>query len=170
MVDLADLVPRVIQQLSLWQPRARDRIALAFEGDVRGEWDSMALAEVVTNLVGNALKFGEDGPVDVKVSSRGRTVHLEVRDQGIGIAPRDQRLIFERWQRAVPPRSFGGLGLGLWIVRSLVLAHGGTIKVESAPGQGATFIVVLPRSPRPADWRQPAGAPAAISELPHRSA
>jgi signal transduction histidine kinase len=130
----------------------------------------MALAEVVTNLVGNALKFGESGPVSVLLSSRGRMVQLEVKDQGIGIAPRDHRIIFERWHRAVPPRSFGGLGLGLWIVRTLVLAHGGTVKVTSTPGQGATFTVVLPRSPRPGVWRPAPGAPATTSERPRRSA
>src|SRR5262249_40270599 len=113
---------------------------------------------------------GETGPVDVLLSARGQSVQLQVKDRGIGIAQRDQRIIFERWHRAVPPRSFGGLGLGLWIVRTLVLAHGGTVKVNSAPGQGATFTVVLPRAPRPADWRPAQTAPAATSERPRRSA
>jgi signal transduction histidine kinase len=154
-VDLADLVPRVVQQLSLWQPQARSRVRVTCQGDVRGEWDARALTEVVTNLVGNGLKFGEDRPVDVTASSRsrGRMVRLEVKDQGIGIAPQDHRIIFERWQRAVPARSFGGMGLGLWIVRRLVAAHGGTVKVTSALGHGATFTVVLPRSTPAADWR-----------------
>jgi signal transduction histidine kinase len=170
LVDLADLVPRVIQQISLWHPDARNRIGVTVDGDVKGEWDAMAVAEVVTNLVGNALKYGETSPVDVRVSARGPMVQLEVQDRGIGIAARDQRIIFERWHRAVPPRSFGGLGLGLWIVRSLVVAHGGTVKVTSAPGQGATFTVDLPRSPRPVDWQQPPSPPAASSERTHRSA
>jgi signal transduction histidine kinase len=170
VVDLADLIPRVIQQLSLWHPDARNRIGVTVEGDVRGEWDAMAVAEVVTNLVGNALKFGEGRPVHVTVSSRGRTVQIDVKDQGIGIAQRDHRIIFERWHRAVPPRSFGGLGLGLWIVRTLVAGHGGTVKVTSAPGRGSTFTVSLPRSPRRADLRPAPHAPAATSERSRRSA
>jgi signal transduction histidine kinase len=169
-VDLADLVPRVIQQISLWHPDARNRIGVTVDGDVQGEWDAMALAEVVTNLVGNGLKFGEGNPVDVRLSARGRMVRLEVQDRGIGIAARDHRIIFERWHRAVPPRSYGGLGLGLWIVRTLVTAHGGTVKVTSAPGRGATFTVDLPRSPRPADWHPAPGAPEVTSEPTHRSA
>jgi signal transduction histidine kinase len=68
-----------------------------------------------------------------------------VRDQGIGIAPEDQKRIFERFERAVSSRHFGGLGLGLWIVRQLVNAHGGTIRVESTPGEGARFEIDLPR-------------------------
>ncbi|HXU82227.1 MAG TPA: HAMP domain-containing sensor histidine kinase [Polyangia bacterium] len=146
-VDLADLLPRVVRQLSMWEPQAPSRVRVTCQGDVRGEWDATALTEVVTNLVGNGLKFGEGRPVDVRASSRGQggTVELEVRDRGIGIAARDHGIIFERWQRAVPPRSFGGLGLGLWIVRNLVAAHGGTVKVASALGQGAVFTVSLPR-------------------------
>jgi signal transduction histidine kinase len=169
-VDLTDLVPRVLQQLSIWHPDSRGRVRLSFDGDVRGEWDPMAVAEVVANLVGNALKFGEDRPVEVIATARGRIVQLAVRDRGIGIAPRDHRAIFERWYRAVPPRSFGGLGLGLWIVRTLVAAHGGTVKVVSALGEGATFTVALPRSPRRAAWRGGASATAATSASSHRSA
>jgi signal transduction histidine kinase len=72
-----------------------------------------------------------------------------VADQGIGIALEDQPRIFKRFERAVSPRKFGGLGLGLWIASQLVEAHGGTIDVLSQPGTGATFTVVLPLSPPP---------------------
>jgi hypothetical protein len=72
---------------------------------------------------------------------------LSVRDSGVGIAPEDQGRIFERFERAVPVRHFGGLGLGLWIVRCIVGAMGGTIRVESSPGAGACFIVDLPLRP-----------------------
>jgi len=169
MVDLSDLVPRVVQQIGIWHPDARTRVKVTLEGDVRGEWDAMALAEVVTNLVGNALKFGEERPVEVRASAKGRMVEIAVSDHGIGIAPRDHRSIFERWHRAVPARSFGGLGLGLWIVRTLVAAHGGNIRVTSALGQGATFTVSLPRHQRQGAWSQPAGAQAETSEPPCRS-
>jgi len=147
IVDLSDLVPCVVQQLTLWRPEAREQISLRFEGDLLGEWDVMALAEVVTNLIGNALKFGESRPVQVSVRSQDAMVQIDVRDHGIGIAPQDQRKIFERFRRGVPPRSFGGLGLGLWIVRTLVKAHGGSVRVASVPGRGSLFTVRLPRFP-----------------------
>jgi signal transduction histidine kinase len=71
---------------------------------------------------------------------------LRVRDEGIGIAEGDAARIFERFERAVSVRHYGGFGIGLWIVREIVQALGGTIEVESVPGQGATFTVTLPRS------------------------
>ena len=70
---------------------------------------------------------------------------MTVRDGGIGISSADQARIFERFERAVSKQSYGGLGLGLWIVHQIVAAHGGRIRVESHPGQGSTFFVELPR-------------------------
>jgi signal transduction histidine kinase len=72
-----------------------------------------------------------------------------VRDHGIGIDPADQRQIFERFERAVSSRNYGGLGLGLYIVKRIVEAHGGSIRVESTPGEGAAFHVELPVRPTP---------------------
>jgi signal transduction histidine kinase len=76
-------------------------------------------------------------------------VLLEVSDQGIGIAPEHQARVFERFQRAVPAQHFGGLGLGLYVARQIVEAHGGTIDVASEAGAGATFTVRLPKDPPP---------------------
>ncbi|HYO71776.1 MAG TPA: HAMP domain-containing sensor histidine kinase, partial [Archangium sp.] len=97
-------------------------------------------------LVANALKYGAGAPVEVSVRSSGAMALLEVKDEGIGIAPEDAERIFGKFERAVSGRHYGGLGLGLYITRQIVQALGGTIGVESEPGRGATFRVVLPRS------------------------
>ncbi|HEX8818533.1 MAG TPA: ATP-binding protein, partial [Archangium sp.] len=91
-------------------------------------------------------KYGAGRPVEVALSATASRVELRVRDEGIGIDPDVQSRIFERFERAVSDRHYGGLGMGLWMTRELVTAMGGTIRVESAPGQGATFLVELPRS------------------------
>ncbi|HYG68101.1 MAG TPA: sensor histidine kinase, partial [Anaeromyxobacteraceae bacterium] len=72
---------------------------------------------------------------------------LTVADRGIGIAREEQERVFDRFERAVPSEHFGGLGLGLYIARQIVAAHGGEIRVESEPGIGATFTVQVPREP-----------------------
>jgi PAS domain S-box-containing protein len=114
---------------------------------VRGYWDRLRLSQVVTNLLANAVKYGGGKPVDVEFGPRDGRAFLSVRDHGIGIDPDDQRHIFERFERAVSSRNYGGLGLGLYIVKRIVEAHGGTIRVDSVAGEGATFTVELPQRP-----------------------
>jgi signal transduction histidine kinase len=111
---------------------------------VRGRWDAMRLEQVVTNLVSNAVKYGDGGAVDVTVEEQSGIARLTVRDRGIGIREADRARIFERFERAVSSKEFGGLGLGLWITREIVRAHGGTISVAPAPERGTVFVVELP--------------------------
>ena len=127
---------------------------------VRGYWDRLRISQVVTNLLANAVKYGGGKPVEVEFGPRGDQAYLRVRDHGIGIDPSDQPQIFERFERAVSSRNYGGLGLGLYIVKRIVEAHGGTVEVASKPGEGATFQVVLPLRPAVsvnAGEREPAG-------------
>jgi signal transduction histidine kinase len=94
--------------------------------------------------VGNAIKYGEGRPIEIRLELSGNRAWLTVRDQGMGIAPDQQRLLFRRFARAAGREAPGGIGLGLWIARQLVEAHGGSIRVESALGEGSSFIVELP--------------------------
>jgi signal transduction histidine kinase len=80
----------------------------------------------------------------VRLSVGPGNVQIEVRDHGIGLDPRDAARIFDRFERAVSASHYGGLGLGLYIARQIVKAHGGEISVDSKPNQGATFTVTLP--------------------------
>jgi signal transduction histidine kinase len=102
------------------------------------------LEQVVTNLVTNAIKYGEGKPIDIEVARNIAEVVVRVRDHGIGIAPDKQQLIFDRFERAVSVRHFGGFGLGLWIVRQIVERWGGHVSVSSQPGQGSIFSFTIP--------------------------
>ncbi len=136
--------------------RAEDDLAecgsqLTIEGPepVEGVWDPTRIDQVVTNLVSNAIKYGQGRAIEVTVERDGRIARLRVRDHGIGI-PRDkQPYIFERFERAVSDRHYGGFGLGLWIVRRIVEASGGAIRCEPPDTQGSCFVVELPLSPAP---------------------
>ncbi|WP_202918524.1 sensor histidine kinase [Streptomyces cavernae] len=110
--------------------------------------DESRLRQVVTNLVGNAVTHTPPGtPIRIGVGAVGDHAVLEVADQGPGLTPEQSSRIFERFYRADTSRTraTGGAGLGLAIVRSLVTAHAGEVAVDSAPGRGATFRILLPR-------------------------
>lgn len=110
-----------------------------------GTWNRLAAEQIVANLVSNAIKYSEGKPVDVVVGTEGNRVRLTVRDQGPGIAEEDQQRIFERFQQAIGSgRKRGGFGIGLWLVRSLVDAHDGSLALRSSLGEGSTFTVLLP--------------------------
>jgi signal transduction histidine kinase/CheY-like chemotaxis protein len=112
--------------------------------------DPLKLKVVIKNLIGNAMKFTEAGTVRVAIKARERGVEIAVTDTGIGIAPEVRPIIFEPFRQAdsSTTRRYGGVGLGLYIVRRLVDVLGGTITVDSAVGQGSTFRVWLPNAKR----------------------
>jgi signal transduction histidine kinase len=147
-LDLGALVKQCVERMRDEFDRAGTPLQLRLAA-VRGRWDRSRLDQVTTNLLSNALKYGRGQPVSVDVALDDDFASLAVTDRGIGVAPEDHTRIFERFERAVSPRNFGGFGLGLWIVRKLVEAHGGTISVTSALGAGATFTVTLPMASPP---------------------
>jgi signal transduction histidine kinase len=119
-------------------------VELVAPATVVGRWDRARIDTILTNLLSNAIKYGAGKPIEVRVASDGRRAWLSVEDHGIGIAPADQARIFERFERAVPERHYGGFGLGLWIARMMAEAHGGRLGVQSKQGEGSTFLLDLP--------------------------
>jgi PAS domain S-box-containing protein len=144
--DLVAVVREVCERAEPEAARANQRIELDTDGPepVVGRWDRLRLDQIVTNVLSNALKYGEGKPIEVSVRRAGDHAILRVRDHGIGIPPEQIDRIFGRFERAVSERAYSGLGLGLYIVRRFVEAHGGTVRVESQPGEGSTFTVELP--------------------------
>ena len=145
-MDLAELARDVVARFHEQLERAGCDLRLTAEEPTRGSWDRALLDQVLTNLISNAIKFGAGAPIDVVVEPRRGSARLTVRDRGIGIATEDVRRIFGRFERAVSARHYGGLGLGLFVSRQIVEAHGGRIAVESRAGEGSTFTVELPWS------------------------
>ncbi|HYD42607.1 MAG TPA: ATP-binding protein [Anaeromyxobacter sp.] len=157
--DLCGLVEEVSGRFQEELGRARRVLRVSTPAPAQGIWDRTKLEQVVTNLVSNAIRYGGTEPIDVAVHASGGEVRISVQDRGRGIAPEDRARIFRRFERGQNAEGSGGLGLGLYVVRQIVEAHGGRIDVESELGAGATFTVVLPVAPR-ADDRATADAAA----------
>ena len=146
-VDLVEVCRRAVDDLGR---EAEGRVVVEGGGDTSGAWDAGRVEQVVVNLVSNALKYGPpDGPVAVRVDGQPGELVLTVHDDGGGLEPRLQEAIFEPFRRlkAGDAHAARSAGLGLFIVRQIAEAHGGTAAVDSAPGRGTTFTVRLPRPP-----------------------
>jgi signal transduction histidine kinase len=149
----ADLVPSLIAVIERLDPEFDARgLTLSIKGmetPCMGCWDLLVIAQVLMNLLSNAIKYGNGQPVDVMLEQETSRVRLVVADRGIGIAPQEQRLVFESFEKAAGGyRQAHSHGLGLWIVRELVEAHGGRVALDSKPGEGTTVTVALPRWPK----------------------
>jgi PAS domain S-box-containing protein len=142
--DLAQLAAEAVERFEDRAERAGVELALHSVA-APGIWDPLRIDQVLTNLLDNALKHAPGSRVEVGVTPIAGDAVLTVRDFGPGISPDSQARIFQQYERAAEARVFGGLGLGLWISRQIVEAHGGTISVESTPGAGSSFMVRLPR-------------------------
>jgi signal transduction histidine kinase len=145
-VDLADVVRQAVARFALQLASSGSELSVATAGDVVGCWDKTRLDQVVGNLLSNAIKFGRGRPIAITAAGHGSQVRLVVEDHGIGIEPEARARIFEPFERGVSIRHYGGLGLGLYIVKSIVTALGGSVAVDGEPGVGSTFTVELPRS------------------------
>lgn len=124
--------------------RASTSFKASIEDNIEANIDVLRIEQVIANLLSNALKYGQNRPVELRLERVGDTARITVRDRGIGVAPQDMQRIFGRFERAASIRSFGGMGLGLYITKQIVEAHGGRITVESALGKGSTFVVEIP--------------------------
>lgn len=146
ILERTDLTVVVREEIDAFEQRlaqTRTTLHVNLEESVCGPWDSSRLAQVISNLLDNALKYGNGTPISVTLRTDGNEAVLSVVDGGIGIPLPRRREIFEPFRRAVAPH-IAGLGLGLFIARAIVEAHQGQLTVESEPGRGAAFTMRLP--------------------------
>jgi PAS domain S-box-containing protein len=146
-VDLGALARDVAARLGPRLATARCELVLRAHEPVVGHWDRARLEQITLHLLENALKYGPGEPIELVVERVADRARLVVRDHGIGIPAEALGRVFDRFERLGSERHYGGFGLGLWLTREIVRAHGGVIDVASRPGEGATFRIDLPLAP-----------------------
>lgn len=144
-LDLLEVVTEVVDRLHTDANRHGSQLVLAQSVAVSGYWDRIRLDQVVTNLLSNAIRYGNGHDILVQIEADDAVARLVVKDGGIGISEQDIERIFKLFERGTNRRTQGGLGMGLYIANRIVRAHGGTIDVSSRLGVGTEFKVTLPR-------------------------
>lgn len=145
--DLAEIVRDIVSNFEEDYSSKGSSLTLHGVNSLHGKFDKNRVEQVITNLISNAIKYGESKPIEVYVEDSGNQAIIKVADQGQGIKLEDQEKIFERFERINQTREVSGLGLGLWIVKRIVEQLNGTIHVESqGPGKGSVFIFKLPKN------------------------
>jgi signal transduction histidine kinase len=145
-VDLCDVIREVSTLMEAQTTDTGSTLQVELNGPVVGRWDRGRLDQVVSNLLANAVKYGQGRPVLIRagVDPQRSLAWMSVSDQGVGIEPELRESIFEPFKRGTLIGQRDGLGLGLFIVRGIVEQLGGDVRVDSLPGSGATFVVELP--------------------------
>src|SRR5216683_1939548 len=143
--DLGKAVEEVAERFREQAARDQCELILHLEERVMGEWDRLRVEQVVTNLLSNALKYAAGTSVELGVKGVGENAVLTVSDHGPGIPQSEWDRVFGRFERAASIRHYGGLGLGLYVARQVVEAHGGSISSQAVKPRGARFVVTLPR-------------------------
>lgn len=162
-ITLNDVVESAVDEIRQAYPSREIRCTL--EPQVQGDWDAERLAQVVSNLVCNAVQYGDaDRPIEVRLAMREREAVLEVQNSGTPISPGLLPVLFEPYRRGEGCARRGGLGLGLFIANQIVRSHGGRIEVTSTAAAGTRFSVRLPGSAPVGRRRAPA-----LRALPSRS-
>ena len=142
-----DLVTLVRESIAQFQTPTYPEVILHAPDSLQGNFDTIRLSQVITNLVSNAIKHGGKTSVHVHLKSQNQRLTIRVEDSGPGISPEDQSRIFDRFQQGQTEERKSGLGLGLYITRQIVEAHGGLISVKSSLGNGAQFNIEIPHHP-----------------------
>lgn len=148
-LDLVELTQDIVHRFAEPLARVGARANLVAPVPVVGRWDRVRLEQVLTNLLTNVVKYAPGKPVHIEVTRVGEQARLVVADEGIGISADRLPHVFEPYERAVSARHYGGLGLGLYVVRTVVEAHGGTVGAESRAGEWTRITVQLPLHPSP---------------------
>ncbi len=143
-VNLQEIAEEILERYKYDIQSSGSLVTIDIKQPIIGYFDRLRIEQVFTNLLTNALKYGNKKPVSIEISKERGFAKIIFRDAGMGISVTDFDRIFERFERLTDNTNVAGLGLGLFITKQIVEAHGGTIEVSSKESEGAVFTVLLP--------------------------
>ena len=144
--EINDLIKSTVEKFAPVFKANHSSVLLNLQPNIKVYWDAQRIEQVIANCLSNSVKFSARAIIEIELRTEGPYVIFSVKDNGIGIASEFQKRMFNKFERGVSSKSYGGLGLGLYIVNQIIKAHGGTITVNSVQGQGAEFIFRVPSS------------------------
>jgi hypothetical protein len=142
--ELDVIIKDVVERLHEMATAAGCTVTLSLESGIRGQWDPLRIGQVVVNLLSNAFKYAARSPVKIELAREGDIAVIRIEDRGPGIPEDALHRIFERFERAASSPQYGGMGIGLYVAREVVLAHGGTIEAVNRTEGGAVLVIRLP--------------------------
>jgi two-component system phosphate regulon sensor histidine kinase PhoR len=141
---LATLVKTAIQEFDYWFEKEGFQVLTELDNKNEANIDPEKMKQVFENLLNNAIKYSQKNKkIITRLYLNANYIHIEIEDRGIGISEKEQSHIFEKFYRINHKESISGTGLGLTVVKEIVEAHGGQIRVASEPGKGSKFSVIL---------------------------
>lgn len=143
-VDLNAVISDIIEEFSTRIQREGYELSYTKKESISGQWDKIRIQQAISNLISNAIKYGNRKPIEVSIRKENNIALINVTDHGIGIPKEQQDKIFGLFERAVSPTEYKGLGVGLYITKKIIETHGGSVSVFSKVGKGTTFIIKLP--------------------------
>ena len=147
-IDLTVMIREIVERFALQLRKANCTVTLDLSEKIVGKLDRIRIEQILANLISNVIYHAPGCPVKISAMEHDNKVRLVVQDFGPGITTRDQGKVFDSYERGGSAHNESGLGLGLYIVKRIVEAHQGSIRLESEPGHGSKFIIELPlRSP-----------------------
>ena len=142
--NLASILKSAIQEMDYWLKNERFDVVSDLDEKITTSVDAEKMKQVFENILNNAIKYsGQTKKIIIRLYSNTEKIHIELEDHGIGIPENKQEHIFEKFYRIDQKESVSGTGLGLTVVKEIVEAHNGTIKVESEIGRGSKFSIIL---------------------------
>lgn len=153
-VNLNTMVGDVVEEFAKRLERDNIKVLFHEEDIVEGFWDKLRIEQAITNIISNAIRYGRNNPIDITIKKYYSNAQIIVEDHGIGMNKNTQKKIFDLFERGVAQENYKGLGVGLYITRQIIDAHGGTIKVISKEGKGSTFILILPLESEPSETQE----------------